>query len=352
MDTTERNARAASAERAILDRYLGGFPGVSWGRSAWPPIPLHRRGGPARWHYWWSAHLLDAAVDAAAHRPSPSRRRRARRLVRGIRLRNGGTLSRTFYDDLAWMGLALEHDGGHRRATERIAAQLQGAVDPAVGAVPWEVGNPFFNAPANGPAAILFARTGRRDAAARLSDWMDETLRDPSSGLIIDGVVIERGVETRRATELYTYCQGVALGAAAALAADDARFASRAASLVGAIAAWTGPSLLLPGAGGGDRGLFAGIACRYLTEAASALHARAESGEPDAAPLERAAASARSLVIANADALWGGRATIDGLPVFSADAKTPADPTPDAPERDLSVQLGAWLTLEAAVSLG
>jgi predicted alpha-1,6-mannanase (GH76 family) len=57
-------------------------------------------------------------------------------------------------------------------------------------------------------------------------------------------------------------------------------------------------------------------------------------------------------VIANADALWTGRATIDGLPVFSADAKTPADPAPDAPERDLSVQLGAWLTLEAAVSLG
>ena len=351
MDATERNARAAFAERAILARYLGGVPGIAWGRSAWPPIPLRRRGGPARWHYWWSAHLLDAALDAAAHRPARARRRRARRLVRGIRLRNGGTLSRTFYDDLAWMGLALERDDGHRRATERIAAQLEGAIDVAVGAVPWEVGNPFFNAPANGPAAILFARTGRRDAAARLSDWMDETLRDPSSGLIIDGVVIERGVETRRATELYTYCQGVALGAAAALAHDDARFASRAAALVGAIAAWTGPSLLLPGAGGGDRGLFAGIACRYVADAASVLQTRADAGGPDAATLERAAASARSLVIANAVALWAGRATIDGLPIFSADATVPADASPDAPERDLSVQLGAWLTLEAAVSL-
>ncbi|MFG6443836.1 glycoside hydrolase family 76 protein [Microbacterium sp. P07] len=350
------NARAAAAERAVIERYVGGIPGVSWARSAWPAVPLFGRAeGRARWHYWWSAHLVEAAVDAARHRPTGARRRRARAFARGIRVRNGGTLSRTFYDDLAWLGLAYERGAevvGQRRATERIAARLEAAIDPDVGAVPWQVGSRFFNAPANGPAAILFARTGRREAGRRLSDWMDAELRDPVNGLIVDGVDLDE-THPRRATELYTYCQGVALGAAVDLArsADGARFAARAATLIAAITAWTGPALVLPGAGGGDRGLFAAIACRYLAEAARVFDERADAAGPDAGDADRAAASARSLVLANAEAVWNGRATVDGLPLFAADWRARADPAPAAPERDLSVQLGGWLALESAVAV-
>lgn len=326
MNAERWNARAEAAERAVAARYVRGVPGIAWAR------------GP--WHYWWSAHLVDAAVDAARHRPSPERRSRARALARGIRIRNGGTWSRPFYDDLAWLGLAFARGAdlvGHRRVVERIAARLEAAIDPAVGAVPWRVGSRLFNAPANGPAAILLARTGRIAAAVRLADWLDETLRDPASGLVRDGVVVDAG-GTRPVADLYTYCQGVALGAATALARTDERFTERAAALVDAIAAWTGPSGVLPGAGGHDGGLFAGIARRYLSEAADALPAAH-------------AASARALVIANAEAVWDRRITIDGMPLFAADGRGRADPSPGAPERDLSVQLGAWLTLEAATAV-
>jgi predicted alpha-1,6-mannanase (GH76 family) len=334
-DAAEDDARAAAAEEAVAARYLGGLPGLAWGRAAWP---MPATGGRAGWHYWWSAHLVDAAIDAAGHRPGAERRRRVRALVRGIRPRNGGTWSRRFFDDLAWMGLALQRGtgiAGRRATTERIAARIAAAVDPAVGAVPWRVGSRLFNAPANGPAAILLARTGRRAAAMGLADWIDRTLRDPATGLVLDGVVVEAGT-SRPVSELYTYCQGVALGAALELAPGNERFTRRAAALVEAIATWTGPGLVLPGAGGGDGGLFAGIACRYLAAAARRLP-------------PGPAASARALVRANAEAVWTGRAMIDGMPLFAADWRGPADPSPAAPERDLSVQLGAWIALEAAI---
>jgi predicted alpha-1,6-mannanase (GH76 family) len=350
-ERSEWNARADEAERAVIDRYVRSLPGIAWGRSAWPPLARRARtGGRAGWHYWWSAHLVEAAVDAALHRPSPARRRRARALARGIRLRNGGW-SRTFYDDIAWLGLAFERGGRmlrREKVAEHIAARLQSAIDPAVGALPWSVGSRLFNAPANGPASILLARTRRRVDAARLADWLDETLRDPDTGLVLDGVVVEDGVKEVR--DLYTYCQGVVLGAelAQAGAADSARFTERAVALIAAIATWTGPSLVLPGSGGGDGGLFAAIACRYLAGAAVALE-RAADAAPSPTPLRQAAASARAIVVCSAGAAWEGRVTIDGLALFSADWRSPADASPGAPERDLSVQLAGWLVLEAAV---
>lgn len=354
----EANARAAHAERAVRERYAVELPFIAWARSASPPVPLFHRGGPARWHYWWSAHLVEAAVDAARHRPSPKRSRRARAFARGIRLRNGGTWSRPFYDDIAWLGLAFERGGdllgrGRTRVASRIGRRLAGAIDPAIGAIPWRVGSRLFNAPANGPAAILLARDGERETAARLSDWIEERLRVDPRGLVIDGIEID-GEGERPVQVLYTYCQGVALGANAVLANGETgdRFTDRAISLVEAIAEWTGQTLLLPGSGGGDGGLFAAITCHHLASSASRLEALASATGEEAqdAALRRAAASARRIVVANAEALWAGKGLVDGLPLFSAEAARPADLAPGAAERDLSVQLGAWLTLESAVS--
>lgn len=337
-DRLEWQRRAAHAEYAVLDRYVRRLPAVAWARSAWPALGAgwRRRERRAGWHYWWSAHLVDAAIDAARHRPGPGRLRRPRVFARGIRLRNGGTWSRPFWDDLAWLGLAFERGGdlvGGGGVAERIARRLETAIDPSVGAIPWRVGSLLFNAPANGPAAILLARTGRTAAATRLADWMHEQLIDPETGLVFDGLVVD-GSESETVTALYPYCQGVALGAY--VAQSDPRFRDRAADLVHALSRWVAPSGVLPGSGGGDGGLFAGIACRYLAEAVPHLE-----GEP--------AASARRIVLASADAAWRGAAVIDRRPLFAADWRHPAETAVQAPERDLSVQLGAWLALEAAV---
>ena len=55
--------RAASAEAAVTARPLRrqwGLPGTQLGVVAWPAATRLR--GLGTWHYWWQAHLIDAAV--------------------------------------------------------------------------------------------------------------------------------------------------------------------------------------------------------------------------------------------------------------------------------------------------
>jgi predicted alpha-1,6-mannanase (GH76 family) len=351
------NARAAIAEAAVHERFVQGVPGVAWARSAWPPRSSGHpdAGGGAAWHYWWSAFLLDAAVAAATHRPSARRRRFARAVLRGIRVRNGGLARRSFWDDLAWLALAVERGGallGHRRTPSRIAARLTAAIDPQVGLIPWHVGSRLFNAPANAPAALLLVRTGRVPEAVAVADRMHAALHDPDSGLLWDGIACDAAAPAV-VRDLYTYSQGVAVAVDAALAraTGEVRFLKRAGALVDAVDAWAGPAGVLPGHGGGDGGLFAGIAVRHLADAAQDMTDAAAAGiGGDAASRDAraAAASARDLVRRSAAAVWAGRDVSSGATLFSADPRRPADAASGAAERDLSVQLGAWLTLEAA----
>ena len=138
---TEPNARAAIAADAILGRHLRHawwVPGTRLATIAWPlgRLPLDVvRSRFGFWHYWWHAHLLDLIVDAAIHRPTddmaydPALADVANRLLRGIRLRNLGRWTNSYYDDMAWLGLAIEradrhlglsHDAALRTLTARM----------------------------------------------------------------------------------------------------------------------------------------------------------------------------------------------------------------------------------------
>jgi predicted alpha-1,6-mannanase (GH76 family) len=140
-------------------------------------------------------------------------------------------------------------------------------------------------------------------------------------------------------TTTYTYCQGVYLGACIELAERDGhpRWANRAGAVLDAIATrMAEPNGVLPGFDdGGDGGLFNGILARYLADAAAR--------RPELAPV------AARLVLASADAAWRGRAEVAGGPVFAQDWRQPArEPEPGVAEAHLSVQLSAWMLLEAA----
>lgn len=311
--------RAAAAERSVRSTYVRRYGPVAWARASARDDP-----GARTWHYWWHAHLVHALCEAERHRPSASRRRLVTATVRGVTLRTAGTWTTPFYDDIAWMGLALAEARPRGHARARIARILGRAIDPRVGALPWRIGSALYNAPANGPAAIVLAPSRHRERARALNAWMTATLDDPATGLVRDG--IEHGVVR---PDLWTYNQGVAIGAALAL--GDAE---RAAEIVRAVQRWCAPDDgLFPAAGGGDGGLFSGILARYLAGASLALPT------PDAA-------IARDLIERNAAALWDGRR--DGL--FPADPRRAAHAEGD--DLDLSVQLGAWITLEAAVEAG
>ena len=261
--------RAASAEAAVAKRHLKrlwGLPGTQLGVVAWPAARQHRLFGV--WHYWWQAHLLDNLVDAQMRDPQPERETKIRRQIRAHRLRNNGSWINDYYDDMAWLALALERAGrlaGVEKpdALKKLCEQFVNAWVPEDGGgIPWRKQDQFFNAPANGPAAIFLARyDDRLRRAQQMSDWIDETLIDPEAHLVFDGIKAGSLVRAQ-----YTYCQGAVLGLETELAVrtKDTDHAKRVHRLVAAVRDNMAPDGVIKGAGGGDGGLFNGILARYL----------------------------------------------------------------------------------------
>jgi predicted alpha-1,6-mannanase (GH76 family) len=347
---TDWAARAAATEDALRRRFVrrlaGALPGTRIGRVSWPRPPLAR---PWPWNYWWQAHLLDCLVDAQRRAPQPHRAVEIAALARSVRLRNFGSWTNKYYDDIAWFGLAVHRAGAlARRSTDSalpaITTRLRAGWTPAGGGgIWWRRGDNFKNAPANGPAAILAARTGDVEFAAKITDWMADTLVDPATGLVRDGVRLNPdGTIHHVEGTNYTYCQGVYLGACVELAERDGdpRWAARAASVLDAVATMAGPDEVIPGYDdGGDGGLFNGILARYLADAAVR--------RPELSAL------AARLVLASAEAAWQGHVDLAGAvgggPAFAPDWRRPArTPSRGVPEADLSVQLSAWMLMEAA----
>ncbi|MGY4710886.1 glycoside hydrolase family 76 protein [Mycolicibacterium sp. CBM1] len=354
--------RAASAEAAIAKRHLRrlwSLPGTQLGVVSWPAARRDRAFGT--WHYWWQAHLLDCLVDAQCREPQPGRLAMIKRQIRGHRLRNNGRWTNSYYDDMAWLALALERAARcagieRTRALTTLAEQFQRAWVPEDGGgIPWRKQDQFFNAPANGPAGIFLTRHGDRlRRAQQMADWIDETLIDPDTHLVFDGI---KGGSLVRAQ--YTYCQGVVLGLETELSVrtHDGRHGARVRRLVAAIEQHMAPGGILVGAGGGDGGLFSGITARYLALTATDLPG---DSEQDAAARD----TARRIVLDSAEAAWENRQSVEGLPLFGPSWERTAEiPTAaggqaqfvegavnssQTPERDLSVQLSGWMLMEAA----
>src|SRR6476469_9890204 len=354
--------RAASAEAAIAKRHLKklwGLPGTQLGVVAWPATRKYRTFGI--WHYWWQAHLLDNLVDAQVRDPKPEREQKIADQIRSHRLRNNGSWVNDYYDDMAWLALALERAGrlaGVERpgAMKTLSEQFLNAWVPEDGGgIPWRKQDQFFNAPANAPAAIFLSRyDDRLRRAQQMAEWIDETLIDPETHLVFDGIKAGSLVRAQ-----YTYCQGAVIGLDVELAArtQDPEHATRVHRLVVAVRDNMAPEGVIRGAGGGDGGLFNGILARYLALVATALP---QNDADDAAARD----TAKTLVLNSAKSAWDNRQTVDSLPLFAAFWDRTAEiPTAagkkaefvegavnasEIPERDLSVQLSGWMLMEAA----
>lgn len=323
--------RAASAETAVTQRHLRrlwALPGTQLAVVAWPSTRRDRLFGS--WHYWWQAHLLDCLVDAQLRDPQPQRRARINRQVRSHRVRNNFSWLNSYYDDMAWLALALERADRvagvrRRRALPKLTNQFVEAWVPEDGGgIPWRKQDQFFNAPANGPAGLFLARYpdqyGKRlKRAEQMADWIDRTLIDPETHLVFDGIKAGSLVRAQ-----YTYCQGVVLGLETELAVR------------------TGPA----------------ARARHCAR----VHRLVAAVNNDAAARD----TARAIVLASAQSAWDYRQTVDGLPVFGAfwdrEAELPTAGGEQArsvrgavhssaiAERDLSVQLSGWMLMEAAHS--
>ncbi|NJC21153.1 putative alpha-1,6-mannanase (GH76 family) [Arthrobacter pigmenti] len=337
-DAGARASAAAGSVTSAFGHRLLGLPGTHLG-AVRVPKPI---GGP--WHYWWQAHYLDCLLDAAEREGNnddgAAHRTRARRLLRTIRLRNGGRWTNAYYDDMAWLSLAAlrSADLARNRPLTKLTRVLASAHSPDLGGgLFWNTSRDFKNTPATGPTALYFALIGRQEEAQRMVDWLFDRLLDPRTGLLFDGL---RMRSQELVTDIYTYNQGPVLGALLSLGGE--RNVDRAEALIGAVSqslVQSGGALRTHG-GGGDGGLFTGILVRYLALAA-------------ASPLlsETSRSTARTLITATADALWEGRGEL-GLDrrrrrtvlVF------PEAPYPHAGTgaAELSTQLQAWMVFEAA----
>ncbi|WP_194818449.1 glycoside hydrolase family 76 protein [Nocardia sp. XZ_19_385] len=344
--------RAALAEEAVVRRHLRaplGEPGARLGLLAWPATLVDHLF--LRWCYWWQAHLLDCAVDAASRARTPDRIAQVRGVAQGIRLRNITGWTNRYFDDMGWLALALERsdrqlDVQFGAALDDLRSALVDGWNPMVGAVPWRAGDDYYNTPAIGPTALAMARLGELSRARQLSDFLHTRLRDPQSGLILDGVHEPGGHLDRT---VHTYSQGVTIGLETELATrtGESKHRDRAAALIAATGERLTNAGVIAAAGADDSGLFMGILARYLAEAALSL------GDTTAA----------AIVHASARAAWNNRAEVAGLPLFGVDWARPittAAHTADfhrpprtsvaAPanlSRDLSVQLSGWMLLEA-----
>ncbi|WP_043443188.1 glycoside hydrolase family 76 protein [Arthrobacter sp. L77] len=319
-------AAAAHSVRHLFARRSLGVPGTRLAAVAFP-APAGPR---SHWHYWWQAHYLDCLLDEHRRDAGTGALLEARKLARGIWLRNGGRWRNAYYDDMAWLALALQRldalDGrrGPRRRVRVLGDALRSAHTPDLGGgVYWNTTRDYKNTPSTAPAALFFARAGETGRAQELLDWLRECLFDAGSGLYLDGVKADGRVER----SLHTYNQGTVLGALVAVGgpAGLRHAADLAAAVAREVADVDG---VLPLAATGDAGLFTGILARYLALAA-------------AAPIGASAATeAWAVLDATAEHVWSGRRTdASGMLVFPPGQHGPVS---------LSSQLQAWMILEAA----
>ncbi|WP_104180582.1 glycoside hydrolase family 76 protein [Arthrobacter sp. B0490] len=331
---------AADSVRRLFARRSLRLPGTRLGAIAYP-APSSRR---SHWHYWWQAHYLDCLLDEHLRHPDGSALTEARKLARGIWLRNGGRWRNAYYDDMAWLALSLQRldamEGRQRprRRVRVLGRALESAHTPDLGGgVFWNTTRDYKNTPSTAPAALFFARAGDPARAQELLDWLHARLHDPAAGLYLDGVKADGSAEGTVERTVHTYNQGTVLGALVATGGEGNL--ERASALVHAIAdRLADDDGVLPLASGGDAGLFTGILARYLSLAVLTPGIDA-----------RAAATARSLLEATAERLWAGRTTVDGPPSNGTPGATTLvfPPRQDGPV-SLSSQLQAWMILEAA----
>jgi predicted alpha-1,6-mannanase (GH76 family) len=236
--------------------------------------------------YWTSAQALDAVLDGA-ERNGPQAYAGIVASLYDRQERAGWT--RDWFDDEAWMGLALLRAYelvGERRYLDRavslaedIAASAPdaGCCGSSPGGLWWDRAHTQKATAANAGAAILAARLAERTGEARWLElakatygWWLANMVDGATGQVADHVT----ASGEKVSWRFTYNEGTMIGAAVALhrATGEARYLADARRIAAfAISSETrptpvGPVLFDGAACSGDCEQFKGIGHRFLAE--------------------------------------------------------------------------------------
>ena len=282
-ESVDLDDAAQRAQEGMRDTFLTELrPGVRMLADHAPPAP------GAGFNYWWHAHVLDALLDGFERTGDAAYLDLAREDTDGVRMVQRGTLFNNYYDDMAWMALALLrwHDlTGEEMAYKQAQAlwhDIKGGWNKELGGIAWRKSQrDYRNTPANAPSAILgyrmHAHTGRPDDLAwaeRICAWQLDTLVDRETGHVHDGINrLGNGAIDR--DWVFTYNYGTVIGmlverCRALGDQGDLDFALKVAhsakeqffSELGGVMAYEGEK---------DAGLFRGIFFRYLEQLALEL---------------------------------------------------------------------------------
>jgi len=240
--------------------------------------------GNNEFHYWPQAHALDLLLDAYQRTNSSFYLGYVNNWFTGVKSKNGSSWINDYYDDMEWNALALLRayeitgDPKFKEAVDILWEDIKkGWNEQAGGGLMWVKSNPHGkNAISNSPAAILAARLYQIDNEAsdlewalKLYTWVKNTLVDPTNGAVWDHVTDNNGELAIKKDWVFTYNQGVYLGAALELYEVTGETvylydAQKAADYT--LNALSTADRLLKDEGNGDGGLFKGIFVRYLTQ--------------------------------------------------------------------------------------
>lgn len=331
------NERAERSQQSLEENFWNERSSLF--RNQFPRIP--RRDN---FNYWWQAQALDALIDQYERTRNKKDLDRARELFEGITKRNG-KLTNDYRDDMLWLALGLLRLHDHapdpeiKKAIDTLWVEVKkGWNESHGGGIGWRIQQPDYKAlPANAPAVILAARLHQRfhrkedlEWALKIQKWIEDTLIDPQSGFVWDGVNRrDRGQIDRHWK--FTYNQGTVIGGMLELhtSTKEKKWLEKAHRTADAsIKHWAEPNDgLFPENGRGDGGLFKGIIVRYLGQLI-------EHDPP-------ASQKYRDLLTKNAEAVW--TVSSKGTPLlFSPDWRR-TDPVTST---ELSSQLSAIMLFE------
>ena len=242
--------------------------------------------GNSTFHYWPNAHVLHVLVDGYNRTNDVSFLSKMKALVRGIKTRNGNSYDNVFNDDMIWLANSsvraynATNDEEYLQVSELLWEQikLSWSDDIFGGGITWKKDTPFQkNAVSNGPAAVLALRLyevynnpQELQWAKKIYDWQKNTLVDPDTGLVWDGITIENGETVINKDWIFTYNIGTYIGAGLKLyqATGENQYLNDAVKTARSML--TSSQLtsegILKDEGQGDGGLFKGILVRYLTQ--------------------------------------------------------------------------------------
>ncbi|MHB1685855.1 MAG: glycoside hydrolase family 76 protein [Ignavibacteriaceae bacterium] len=334
-------AGRADSSQAALERYF-------WNSSQ--SLYYSNSGKNTDFNYWWQAHALDVLVDGFIRTGNSGYVNKIVLLYKGIAARNNGGFIAGYYDDMAWMALAMlrayEKTGvdAYNQVVHILWNDIKTGWDNTFGGgIFWrKKPRDFKDVAANAPAIILACRLYREfgnnedlEWAKKIHSWLKATLIDSNSGIIWDGISLQ-GNEVIVQREQYTYNYGTYLGACLELykIGKDTSYLNEAVKTANIAENSLVTNGILKDEGGKDGGLFKGIYVRYLVQLVL---------EPTLN--ESLKNNYKSFLNRNAESLWH-KAQNPGVCLFNHDWQ--AIPVGDV---DLSSQLGAMMLLEGEALL-